>query len=517
MYRFTLLLCLILLVISGHSQAQTDLSDRATVNMEEGLSVNEALINFLISRPCEFGIVDDCNRPLSIQDIAQLKNLFRKLDAWNKELFGSILPGSDRLKGLPYAHEKGPAFSVKEDTRFNPRLFKNEKYLRIVLNEADEKSNQFMRDIQITSASTLLMYDSLFKLSFVLSKAKKIRSILEYDLGSDVHILRETFSVALDEKVWNSTKNNLDFLEATAPAQLMINYFEQYIAKSFTASKIKDDDFIFRMRSVLFIERILSETQFLNALDKLVQRISQIFGNTVGQVQTRDGKLKVLAKDPVAMDGFKAKLKPLDILLEKTPFRLTDHFIPGHYGHVAIWLGRPEEIVEYKVVYQGQEIFLLDHPLVGKYLEQMSLGKLIVEALREPGVTVNTLEHFMDIDDFLVLRSNRLEDIGGKILRTIEQIGKPYDFNFDVETESSIVCSELVYRVFDDQQWPTDRTMGRYTISPDHVAWKTIDSCLKPIIMFHDGAEVTQNMTGELKLLLEQRGGISYSPVGSCN
>jgi uncharacterized protein YycO len=336
-------------------------------------------------------------------------------------------------------------------------------------------------------------------------------------LGSDVHILRDTFSAALDEKVWNSTKNNLSFLETSAFPQLRINYFEQYIAKSFTASKIKDDDFIFRMRNVLFIERILSETQFLNALDKLVQRISQIFGNTAGQVQTRDGKLKVLAKDPTVMNAFKAKLKPLDILLEKTPFRLTDHFIPGHYGHVAVWLGRPEEIVEYKVMYQGQEILLLDHPLVGKYLEQMSQGKLIVEALREPGVTVNTLEHFMDIDDFLVLRSNRLEDIGEKILRTIEQIGKPYDFNFDVETERSIVCSELVYRVFDDQQWPTDRTMGRYTISPDHVAWKAIDSCLKPIIMFHDGTEVTQNMTGELKLLLEQRGGISYSPIGSCN
>jgi uncharacterized protein YycO len=224
----------------------------------------------------------------------------------------------------------------------------------------------------------------------------------------------------------------------------------------------------------------------------------------------------MLASNIAVMNGMKAKLQPLDILLEKTPMRLTDHFIPGHYGHVAMWLGRPEEIMTYKVQFNGQEILLLDHPLVRPYLEQMSQGKLIVEALREPGVTMNTLEHFMDIDDFLVLRSNKIESVGEKILRTIEQVGKPYDFNFDVETESTIVCSELVYRVFDDQTWPTDRTMGRYTISPDHVAWKTMDTCLDPIIMYHDGLEVTQNMSLKLQQLLSQRGGISYTPSGSC-
>jgi hypothetical protein len=71
--------------------------------------------------------------------------------------------------------------------------------------------------------------------------------------------------------------------------------------------------------------------------------------------------------------------------------------------------------------------------------------------------------------------------------------------------------------VFNDQEWPLDRTVGRYTISPDHVAWKAIDSCLEPKVMFHDGTEVSQNMLGKLQTLLEQRGGISYSPVGSCN
>ena len=28
-----------------------------------------------------------------------------------------------------------------------------------------------------------------------------------------------------------------------------------------------------------------------------------------------------------------------DILLEKTPFRLTDKLIPGYWGHAAVWIG----------------------------------------------------------------------------------------------------------------------------------------------------------------------------------
>ena len=517
MYLYKLTLVIVLSMFSTLTLAQRDLSLKAIASMEEGLSVNEELLQFLQDRPCEFGFVTDCDRPLSVQDISKLKNLFKKLEVWNKNLFSNIIPNSDRLKGMPFEIEEGSDFSVREGTRFNPRILNFEKFLHVTLNAEDEDSTQFIQNVQIASASTLLMYDSFFKLSHVLAKAKKIRAILEFDLGTDGRILKDLFSNASNEENWTRTEINLAFLEKAAPSNFVVNYFDQYIFKSFTASKIKNNDILFKLENVLFIERMMLQTDFLNALERILGKLSQVFGNTVGQIQSRDGKLKARANDVAFMNSLKARLKPLDILLEKTPFRLTDHFIPGHYGHVAIWLGHQEEILNYKVNYQGDEILLLDHPEVSPYLEKMSLGKLIVEALRDPGVTMNTLEHFMDIDDFLVLRITDLKNPGEKILRTIQQVGKPYDFNFDVETENTIVCSELVYTVFNDQEWPLDRTIGRYTISPDHVAWKAIDSCLVPQVMFHDGDEVSQNMLGELKTLLSQRGGISYSPVGSCN
>lgn len=502
----------LLFLMSSYSYARNDVSTRASLNMEEGIQVNESIVNFLEARPCEFGIRSDCDRPLSLRDIQTLKSMFKRLDDWNKVTFDEIVPVTDHLRGMTFEISKGNSFSIREVSK----PLSKEKYLKITIGN-DSHSIEFLKDVRISAASHLVMYDSLFKLSHILAKAKKIRAILEYDIGPDSRILNDTFKRGMSEKNWSNIQNHMKLLEKVSQFKYYATYFEQYIAQSFTASKIKDRDFNFRMKNVLLLGGMLTQTQAANTLEKIAFKLSQIFGNTVGQVQTRSGKLKALATNSEWVNSMKSKLRPLDMLLEKTPFRLTDHFIPGHYGHVAIWLGSPEEVLNYKVTYEGQEISLLDHPLMFPHLERLSQGKLILEALREPGVTMNTLEHFMDIDDFLVLRSESLENPGEKILMALKQFGKPYDFGFDVETENAIVCSELIYMVYDDQYWPTDRSMGRHTISPDHVAWKAIDGCLDPVVLYHDGLEVTQDKTNVLRGFLEQRGGIVYTPTGSCH
>jgi hypothetical protein len=116
-----------------------------------------------------------------------------------------------------------------------------------------------------------------------------------------------------------------------------------------------------------------------------------VFGNTMGMFASRRGKLVSLSSDEKA--SIAAKLKPLDILLEKTPFRLTDKFIPGHYGHVAIWTGTEIEL---------KALGLWDHPLIQKHQDAIKNGHHIIEALR-PGVKINTLDDFLNIDDFLAL------------------------------------------------------------------------------------------------------------------
>jgi hypothetical protein len=255
-------------------------------------------------------------------------------------------------------------------------------------------------------------------------------------------------------------------------------YFDQVIATSpiyhfmTTGKSLDEQPQILRAIG----DRIFDSARFLS--ESFSYYSSKVFGNIMGLFASREGKLKSLPTED--KNQIISKLKMLDIMLEKTPFRLTDKFIPGYYGHVAIWIGTEEEL---------KDLGVWDEPIVAKYHELIQSGHHIIEALR-PGVQINSLDHFLDIDDLLVLRHDSLTDIEKKefVLRAFAQIGKEYDFNFDVETDKKIVCSEIVYVVFHNIEWPTKKTLGRFTISPDNVANKAVNGGpLRPILMYKDG------------------------------
>jgi uncharacterized protein YycO len=207
---------------------------------------------------------------------------------------------------------------------------------------------------------------------------------------------------------------------------------------------------------------------------------SMLFGNTVGLVATRHGKL--YEREDVAA-RMQATLKAGDILLEKTPFRLTDTFIPGHWGHAALWVGSEQEL---------KELGIWNNPLVRPYWPQIRQGRGVIEALRS-GVEMNTAQKFLNIDDLAVLRHGRIDSAtrAQVVLQAFSHIGKPYDFNFDVESTDRIFCSKLVYLVYGDLNWPTSRMLGRSTISPDNVAQRALrDGPLSIVLLYHDGVEV---------------------------
>lgn len=209
---------------------------------------------------------------------------------------------------------------------------------------------------------------------------------------------------------------------------------------------------------------------------------SMLFGNVVGLVEMRHGKL---FERPDVRTEVIQTLHAGDILLEKTPFRLTDNFIPGHWGHAAIWVGSEREL---------RQLGIWDHPLVRARQQEIRDGRGVVEALRS-GVEMNTARHFLNVDDLAVLRHEALpdEERAKVILQALEHVGKPYDFNFDVQSTDRIFCSKLVYLAYGDLNWPTSRMLGRATISPDNIAQRAIgDGPLAVALLYHDGTEVPQ-------------------------
>ncbi len=467
-------------------------------NFERGLRANADLIAFLEQNRCEIGLVPGCERTLSTSSVRQLKGLFRELADWKQDAFEEIIPQNDWIAGRPVTTSEGPRFSLQEVERYNPRTLRRGPHLLITLGE-DSESREYLGRAGLAAATYLVLYDNVFRLSELFSRARKLRSIITNDMGPEGQLFYETFKSALDEKHWLRMTVLVEFLAGrrVAPVEL-----QHYMENSFTAVAVREKNILLVLKGTLLVRRNISEAMFYDRLEKVLMILGRVFGNAIGSIQFRSGKLKPLASDEAFLQATRAKLKPLDILFERTPFRLTDKFIPGHFGHVALWLGSAAELAAMTADFQGAQIPLLAHPDARLHLEKFAHGKLIAEALRAPGVTLNPLENFMDVDDFLVMRPTPVRSPGDHVLRALRLLGRPYDFSYDIETEQSLICSELIYRVFEEEEWPSSWEFGRRTMNPDHVAWKALTDGHRPILFYRDGKEVSSDLRQVLRSTL---------------
>ncbi|MEA9357067.1 YiiX/YebB-like N1pC/P60 family cysteine hydrolase [Bacteriovorax sp. PP10] len=352
----------------------------------------------------------------------------------------------------------------------------------------DAKGQELLFQTKISLNAALVLYDSYMLGLYPYYKSRKMRKLLNTDfVGGKFEfdeITDSFFDVTQRTKMYLSIQlfdKDIAYKEAS---KTFVSAEEKYLDLlalqspfyNFMKEKYKSivDPSSFKNIS----NRIFDRSSFVG--DLFTYSTSKVFGNSVGLIAFRKGRMTKISRREKA--HIKENMKPLDILLEKTPFRLTDKFIPGFYGHVAIWVGNEDEL---------KALGVWDNPVVKPYQEAIKDGHFIIEALR-PGVQINTLDHFLNIDDLLVLRDPSLTDEQRKefLVRAFAQIGKDYDFNFDVETDKKIVCSEIVYVVFHNIDWPTEKALGRFTISPDNVAAKVSDGVLVPVQMYSDGEKV---------------------------
>lgn len=353
---------------------------------------------------------------------------------------------------------------------------------------------QRLEGVMLSLSAALVLYDNYLLAVSLFEEDARLRRVLNdsdsgYGIGRDI-----LTSISLS---YNSIHNRarvrraIGFYEkefarlaAAERAEPRLHYLAQLIEQSTSYNMTKSFAPAYVAgRKLNFMGRV-SGDQLAELAAGGVSLFSMLFGNTVGLVETRKGKLYQRAEVAAAVGG---QLQAGDILLEKTPFRLTDALIPGHWGHAAIWIGSEADL---------RGLGLWEHPLVVPHHETIRAGAGVVEALRS-GVKLNPLDQFLNIDDLAVLRARESDKAGraAVVLNALRQVGKGYDFNFDVETTDRIVCSELIYAAYTDITWPTTKTLGRSTISPDQVAMKALPGGpLEVVLLYHDGEAVSEQL-----------------------
>ena len=193
--------------------------------------------------------------------------------------------------------------------------------------------------------------------------------------------------------------------------------------------------------------------------------LSKIFGNLAGKLNLQALMPSISREE---LERLKTEvLEPGDVIVEKTAGAITDKFIPGHFGHVAIHIGRPDQLEGVRL---SDGSLFLEHPTVQRLLPKLVNGHTTMEAVR-PGTKLEDITHWT-ITDLAVLRPHSYpkKHLGDVLLKALEYEGTRYDFNFDVNTEKIVVCSELPYQTFKGIEFRIAHKAGRWTISPDDVA-----------------------------------------------
>lgn len=349
-----------------------------------------------------------------------------------------------------------------------------------------------LKGIMLSLSAALTLYDNYLLVIAMYQQNDQLRRIIDQaDMGfglSSNHLLEASLafhSVINREKMKYAIKfyqNNI-----TTSQEGSLNYLSSLIEQSPSYQIMQNDSTLSFLQNKIKFYTIASNDSLKKLEKEGVNLLSLIFGNTVGMIESRKGKL--YHRLTVQNELLKT-LQPGDILLEKTPFRLTDQFIPGYWGHAAIWVGNENNL---------KQLDLWDHPTIKPWHDDIQNGHSVIQALRS-GVELDPLSHFMNIDDMVVLRDNTMTtaQLQKVIINAFRQLGKSYDFNFDISTSDRIVCSELVYISYLHINWPTEKALGRYTISPDHIAVKAQEKELNVVMLYLDGKLVTENLNHQL-------------------
>jgi Permuted papain-like amidase enzyme, YaeF/YiiX, C92 family len=161
-----------------------------------------------------------------------------------------------------------------------------------------------------------------------------------------------------------------------------------------------------------------------------------------------------------------ARMQPGDVMLQRREWYVSNVGLPGFWSHAALYIGTAEERraffndaeviawVKSQGIADGNFETLLRTRYASAYqsaLAPQEHGHVprVLEAISE-GVSFTTIEHSAAADSLVTLRPKLSKrDKAFAILRAFGYAGRPYDFDFDFQTDTSLVCTELIYKAYE--------------------------------------------------------------------
>jgi hypothetical protein len=206
--------------------------------------------------------------------------------------------------------------------------------------------------------------------------------------------------------------------------------------------------------------------------------VQEAVGRGLAEIHVRPGHAPSLPKEIRAQ--VVELLRPGDVLVVRKEFAVTNYFLPGHWPHVALFLGCPRRIATSEIA---------RHPHVEPRLTLLSAvtpltavlapdpinawadgddHPCVLEAMKD-GVRIRSVNSPFNSDSVVVVRP-LLDDgqVAAALAQALMHEGKAYDFDFDFCASHRLVCTEVVYRAYEGiagVQFDLHRHAGRFALA----------------------------------------------------
>ena len=194
-------------------------------------------------------------------------------------------------------------------------------------------------------------------------------------------------------------------------------------------------------------------------------------GRLVALVSSRKGYLH---NRPEALAAVAGIIQPLDIVAVSSKQRLSSHVIPGHFMHVAVYLGLASQLRA-----EGYDL----RPL-SRTRAISDKTPIFIES-DSKGVGLSRIQTVLDTDAVVVLRPklSKAERQSAKTL-LLEHLGTKFDFHMNADDDRHLFCSELVDHVMPSLQLRKRRYYARTVIFPTDVASQALSGSRLSLVSY---------------------------------
>jgi hypothetical protein len=142
-------------------------------------------------------------------------------------------------------------------------------------------------------------------------------------------------------------------------------------------------------------------------------------------------------------------------VLERNEWRVTNLFFPGFWKHTFIYTGSLEEMDEYfknnNILNSSVSEYLKNNKpdVYRSYSSKINGYKPNMIEAKHQKVRIGPIEDYGQSEYLAVLRPKISDDAKLKaIIKAVSFLGKPYDYEFNYQDNSTLACSEIIYHSY---------------------------------------------------------------------